>query len=134
MHAVIRTLGSIALVSTLLVGGLACGSDDKSSSSEFCRVVKKYEHLGENDSDFDPKTFFETLDKIVAEYEAAAPPEIKDDVVYSLGAMKASMFKSVDGTDSRPEAQKTYDEAKVKAANKRLDKYTEEKCGIKTAS
>lgn len=134
MRAISRTFGSVVLVSTLLVGGFACGSGDKSDSSSFCRLVKKYQHLGEKDSDFEMETFFDSLDKIVAEFEAAAPPEIKDDVVYSFEAMKASMFKPVDGTDSRSEARKTYDEDEVKAANKRLDKYTEEKCGIKTGS
>ena len=126
MHSIKRTLGSVALVGTLFVAGVGCGSSGNKAS--FCSNAKKY-----SGKDFDAasgKTFTEAMNNL----KSSAPSEIKDDMNYI--AEWASKFQNVDQNDPKAaaEAVKGLDQKKLEKASNNIEKYLKDKCGIDTSS
>ena len=110
------SVSRLALCVVLLgVGAVACGGDDDGgggSSSAFCDKVRELDEF-----EFEDESDTEAFTDLLQETREAAPSEIEDDV--------ETVFTGQENGETESD--------EYKKAEKRLDTYVKDECGIDTS-
>jgi len=146
-----KVVGTLALTAVAVLGTAACGSSDNSSSSggtDFCTSARAFDAAtaGDSLSNLDEATFTK-LSGMLSDLQAKAPAEIKSDLktfadgVTNVKAILAKYdydpTKIAAAAASDPDLQnkiQALSDERYTAAGERLNKFLDEKCGIKGGS
>lgn len=119
MPSITRTIGSLALVCTLLFAGAGCGSSG--SKASFCDKAKAADKSNVDPSD--GKAFAALL----TDLQASAPSEIKGDLK-TLNDFVANSQKNAGQAPTKAEQEK------AQKASEDIQTYLKDECGIETSS
>ena len=139
-----RKLAGVMVMVALVAGLGACGGGSGSSTSAFCKKAKELNNdksLNNIASSNDPKQVQADLNKLkkaLDDLKSKAPSEIKTDMNTVVGAVDefATELQRVNGDFSKIDPSKI-DKANspdFQAASDRIDKFAQDKCGIKLNS